>query len=107
VAIKAAELENKEKEPEKEKKNEKEKEEEKETSVERKFRLKSERSPGHQQWRDQINLLMTRRPEPRVRYDAVDSPVSSNMEEGELDYLPQPGEEEEEDEEEEEENNNL
>jgi hypothetical protein len=37
--------------------------------------------------------MMTGRPEPRVRYDATDSPLSSNMEEGELDLLPQPDEE--------------
>jgi flagellar biosynthesis GTPase FlhF len=62
-ALKAQDLEKKEKENEKEKEKEKpkekEKEEEKETSVERKFRLKPERSIGHQQLRDQINRLMT------------------------------------------------
>jgi hypothetical protein len=79
-----------------EKEKEKEKEKDTETSVERKFRLKSERSLGHQQWRDQINRLMTRRPEPRVRYDGTDSPLSFIMEEGELDFLTQPSEETEE-----------
>jgi hypothetical protein len=39
---------------------------------------------------------MTGRPEPKARYDAIDSPLSSNMEEGELDYLTQPSEEAEE-----------
>jgi hypothetical protein len=103
-------LERKEKEIEKEKENKKEKDKDKdkdkETSVERKFRLKSERALGHKEWRDQINRLMTRWPEPRVRFDAIDSPLSSNMEEGELDYLSQPGQPSEESEEEEPNNNN-
>jgi hypothetical protein len=38
---------------------------------------------------------MTRRREPRVRFDSIDSPLSSNMEEGELDYLSQPDADEE------------
>jgi hypothetical protein len=60
--------------------------------VERRFRIKSERSLGHKQWREQINRLMTRWPEQRVRYDATDNPLSCNVEEGELDYLSQPDE---------------
>jgi flagellar biosynthesis GTPase FlhF len=100
-AIKATELNNKEKELGKEKEKEKEKENKNagETEAERKFRLASERSLGRQEWRQQINRLMTGRPEPKVRFDATDSPLSSNMEEGELDYLPQPGQPGEEDEE--------
>jgi hypothetical protein len=87
-ALKVQDLEEKEKENEKEKEKEKEKpKKEKETKAERKFRLASERSLGRQQWREQINRMMTCRPEPRVRFDATDSPLSSNMEEGELDYL--------------------
>jgi hypothetical protein len=84
-ALKAQDLEKKDKEKEKEKKKEKEKEkenekeEEKETSVERKFRLMSERSLGQKQWRAQINALMTGKPEGKFRYDATDSPLSSNM----------------------------
>jgi hypothetical protein len=96
-AIKAANLEKKEKEKEKEEEKEKEKEDkegEKETSIERKFRIEAERGVGRNEWRAQINNLMTGRdkPEPKVRFDATDSPLSSNIEEGELDYLSQPGE---------------
>jgi hypothetical protein len=39
------------------------------------------------------------KPETKVRYDAIDSPLSRNMEEGELDYLTQPSEVEESEEE--------
>jgi hypothetical protein len=49
---------------------------------------------------------MTGKPEPKVRFDATDSPLSSNMEEGELDYLSQPGQSEESDEENSNNNNN-
>jgi hypothetical protein len=62
--------------------NEKEKEKEKETSAERKFRLASETYLAQKQWREQINALMTRKPETAVRFDAVDTPLSSNIEEG-------------------------
>jgi hypothetical protein len=102
-ALKAQDLERKDKEAEKGK--EKENEREKETSAERRFRFSSEPSLGHKQWRDQINQLMTgRKPETKVRYYATDSPLSCNMEERELDYLPQPDDEA--DEESEQDNNN-
>jgi DNA polymerase III gamma/tau subunit len=86
--LKAQDLEKKQKEKENEKETQKKEEE---TEAEKAFRQASERSLGRQQWWDQINRMMTGRPEPRVRLDATDSPLSSNREEGEVDYLPQPG----------------
>jgi hypothetical protein len=108
-AIKAAELEKKEKEIEKENKKEKDKDKEnkEETDAERKFRLASERSLGRKEWRERINRLMTGKPEPKVRFDATDSPLSSNMEEGELDYLSQPGQPGDSEESEQDNNNNI
>jgi hypothetical protein len=110
-AEKKERVEKKEKKKEIEKEKEKEEdnqENNRETSVERRFRLKSERTLGQQQWLEHINKLMTGRakPETKVRFDATDSPLSSNMEEGELDYLTQPSEEAEESENDNNNNNN-
>jgi type II secretory pathway component PulK len=92
-AIKTTELEKKDKEKEKEKEKE-----DSETEQEKKFRITAERPLHHQEWRDQKKhtlKILQRKAEPAFRFDATDSPLSSNMQEGELDYLSQPEADEE------------
>jgi hypothetical protein len=74
----------KEKEKEKRKEMKKEKEEkenenEQETFVERRFHIQSERLLDPNQWRKQINQMLTSPLEGRVRFDACDITISSYM----------------------------